>query len=391
MPHYFTDPVFWGLAAVALVAIVVLFLSRRRVRQLANELTLKSAHIEKLEKELTETGQRLARAEENAEEAAREVRDITDGKISAVLKSAMQTLRLLAGEQQLMLDKLEREYGGHKILQSLLEVDRANAQFARRALGITILCGGFPGRRREPASVHDVIRGAQGQIGPFDRVQIRSQSNFAIVPAAVDGVALAVAELLANAASYSRPESMIEVNLQPVHQGLCIIIDDAGPGLSPEKKQKAAELLSGQYRPGLSELGNPPQFGFPVVAELARRFGFAVDVSTTSPFGGARAVVRLPEGLLTTEHTDRRSTPAMAATPRNAPAAQKSSDDRTANGLPKRGERKAPIALVHTTPSGAGKQSGQNVESAAARMAALQRGTRTGRQFPVTNQEGQES
>jgi hypothetical protein len=46
---------------------------------------------------------------------------------------------------------------------------------------------------------------------------------------------------------------------------------------------------------------------------------------------------------------------------------------------------------VHTTPSEAGKQPGQDVESAAARMAALQRGTRTGRQRPVTNQEGQES
>ncbi|MFP8884184.1 MULTISPECIES: ATP-binding protein [Streptomyces] len=391
MAHYFTDPVFWVLAAVALVATAVLLLSRRRARKLVSDLTLRNNRIGELERDLAETRKRLAGAEENAEEAAREVREITDGKISAVLKSAMQTLRLLAGEQQLMLDRLEQEYGGHKILQSLLEVDRANAQFARRALGITILCGGFPGRRREPASVHDVIRSAQGQIGPFDRVQIRSQSNFAIVPAAVDGVALAVAELLANAASYSRPESTIEVNLQPVHQGLCIVIDDAGPGLSPERKQKAAELFSGEYRPGLSELGNPPQFGFPVVAELARRFGFAVDVSTTSPFGGARAIVRVPEGLLTTEYTERRSTPDMAATPRNTPAAQNSSGDRTANGLPKRGERKAPIALVHTTSPEAGRQPGQNVESAAARMAALQRGTRTGRQLPVTNQEGQDS
>lgn len=382
MAEYLQDPVTWSLAGVALGSVGAAVRGRRQARQQRKELTLKDARLNELERELTESRRR-------AEEAAREVREVTDGKISAVLKSAMQTLRLLAAEQQVKLDELQRQYGGHKILQPLLEVNHANAQFARRALGIAVLCGGFSGRRKEPASIYDVIRSAQGQISQFDRVQIRSQSGFAIVPSAVDGVALAIAELLANAARYSPPGTTIEVNLQQVPRGLCVIVDDAGVGMSEEARRDAAVLFSGERRPGLSELGNPPQFGFPVVAELARRFGFHVDVSSTSPYGGVRAVVRLPEELLTTEHTERRSTPSVAAMPHNAPDAQQS-PDRTANGLPKRGGRQAPIALVRT-PQTAGEPAGLDSRAAAARMAAFQRGTNTGRQSTVTSQEGQDS
>ncbi|MTE21754.1 ATP-binding protein [Streptomyces sp. TRM43335] len=381
MTQHLQDPVFWILVTVALAASAVIVLDRRKAARRSGELRELQAHCTELE--------------QRKDEAVREALEGADARTAAVLKSAMRTLQGLAGEQQVMLDALQREYGGHRILQSLLDVNHANAQFARRAQGIAVLCGGFSGRRKEPASVYDVVRSAQGQIRHFERVKIRSQSSFAVVPGAVSGVALAVAELLANAASYSPPGTTIEVNLQPVPRGLCIVIDDAGVGMSDEEKRRAYELFSGTYRPDLSDLGNPPQFGFPVVAELANRFGFSVDVSSTSPYGGVRAVVRLPEELLTTENTERRSSPAVTATPQAADGGSRPSG-RTANGLPKRAARQAPIAVVRTTEgrgagtdvSGATEQDGQ---TAAARMAAFQRGTQTGRRPAAANHEGTES
>lgn len=302
----------------------------------------------------------------------------------------MQALRVLLAEQQVELDQLQREYGGHPVLQQLLTVNHANAQVARRAQGIAVLCGGFSGRRREPATLYDVARSAQGQIAPFERIQIRNQSAMAVMPQAIDGVALAMAELLANAASYSPAETPIEVNLQPVQRGVCIIIDDAGVGMSEETRQKAERLFSSVFRPGLSELGNPPQFGFPVVAELARRFGFAVDVSATSPYGGTRAVLRLPQELLTTA-TEKRSGK-VVANPSSTPSPEPSSDpaDRTANGLPKRASRQAPIALVRD-PSAAPEaaEPAKPVRKIAATMSELQRGTRLGRQPSKDDQEDQ--
>lgn len=381
MTQHLQDPVFWILVTVALAASAVIVLERRKAARRSGELT--------------ELRTRCTELEQRKEEAVREALEGADVKTAAVLKSAMRTLQGLAGEQQVILEDLQREYGGHRILQSLLDVNHANAQFARRAQGIAVLCGGFSGRRKEPASVYDVVRSAQGQIRHFERVKIRSQSSFAVVPGAVSGVALAVAELLANAASYSPPGTTIEVNLQPVPRGLCVIIDDAGVGMSEEEKRRATELFSGAYRPDLSDLGNPPQFGFPVVAELASRFGFSVDVSSTSPYGGVRAVVRLPEELLTTENTERRSSPAVTATSRAENGGSKASG-RTVNGLPKRAARQTPIAVVRTSESreDPGDSPGareQDSQTAAARMAAFQRGTQTGRQPAAANHEGTES
>ncbi|NEE60498.1 ATP-binding protein, partial [Streptomyces sp. SID8455] len=45
----------------------------------------------------------------------------------------------------------------------------------------------------------------------------------------------------------------------------------------------------------------PPQFGFAVSGMLAARYGFRVSVDSVSPYGGVRAVVLIPDELLTTE------------------------------------------------------------------------------------------
>jgi hypothetical protein len=355
------------------------------VRRNRKSAAARRRELTELQEILSSQGAEHSKIVRDAEEAAEE-------RTKTVLKSATRTLQGLAVEQQMVIESLQRTYGGHPVLADLLDVNHANAQFTRRAQGIAVICGGFLGRRNEPASVYDVVRSAQGQIRNFERVHIRSQSAFGVVAQAVSGVSLAVAEILANAASYSRPDTAIEVNIQPVHNGLCVIIDDFGVGMSEEQKQKASALLSGEFTPSMSELGNPPQFGFPVVAELSRRYGFSVDVSSTSPYGGVRAVVRIPDELLTTENVERTSGPAAnpipsAAAPEPGPA--ETAAQRTQSGLPKRGGRQAPISIVRA-PSVPDAASTGEVDSraAAARMGAFQQGTQSGRQPVPAQHEG---
>ena len=395
MTDFWKDPLFWCLIAAALIAVVLTRRGRKKISAQASELSdlrNRIAHGEVLHT------QAISFAEESADE-----------RTKTVLKAATRTLQSLAGEQQVVIDNLQRKYGGHPVLQELMEVNHANAQFARRAQAIAVICGGFLGRRKEPASVYDVIRGAQGQIRNFERVNIRSQSAFYVESKAVSGVALAIAELLANAANYSRPDTAIEVNIQPVHNGLCVIVDDFGVGMSDEQKQKATALLTGEFIPAMSDLGNPPQFGFPVIAELSRRYGFTVDVSSTSPYGGVRAVVRLPEELLTTETVERRSSPPVsspvsASQPSQAPQPPQQSEPapaapagptgRTRSGLPKRATRQAPISIVRAAEeqdeSAPAPASEGHSRAAAARMGAFQLGTQTGRQRTATQPEGSE-
>ncbi len=252
------------------------------MRRQIEELRLHYAELE------NDYGKSVRAAQERAEEETK-----------TVLKSAMRTLQGLAAEQQLVLSRLQSKYGDSAMLQDLLEIDHTNAQFGRRAQSIAVLCDGWLGGRRDTASVYDVVRSAQGRIRHFRRVEILSQVDFGITSRAVEPVALTLAELLDNATSYSSPDTVVEINIRTVPKGVCVVVDDAGVGMSEEERVRAGKLLSSERVSGVAGLGNPPQFGFAVIGLLCERFGFEVSVDSTSPYGGVRAVVLLPHDLLT--------------------------------------------------------------------------------------------
>ncbi|MEE1753551.1 ATP-binding protein [Streptomyces sp. SP18CS02] len=334
-----------------------------------------------------------------------EVRKDAEEETKAVLKAAVRTLQGLADEQQVVVEKAQKKYGDDpQMLADLMAIDHANSQFGRRAQGIAVLCGGWLGRRETVASVFDVARSAQGRIRQFDRVRINGQVNFSVVSKAVEPVAVVLAELLANATNYSAPGTPVEINIQAVPKGVCLIVDDAGLGMGQEEKDRAAALLAPQAAISLSSLGIPPQFGFAVSGMLAARYGFRVSVDSVSPYGGVRAVVLLPDELLTSDapppaavggheaHVSefaRRQTPAPPPTPlfppaaQPAPAPQPAGQVTTAGGLPKR-RRKSPVSAV---PSADLAPVPSNEETAS-RLGAFQRGTRSGRD--TTTMEGPE-
>ncbi|MGW3013234.1 ATP-binding protein [Streptomyces sp. NPDC001219] len=412
MTQYFQDPALWGLIAGTPLAATAIIRGRRKIAD--------------LQKEKAELKQHYANLEDHYTEAVGEAKDRAEEATKTTLKSAMRTLQGLASEQQLAISKLQDTYGEHKILQDLLDIDHMNSQFARRAQSIAVLCDGWLGRRRNNASLYDVVRSAKGRIRHFTRVEIRSQSNFAIVSRAVEPVALVLAELLDNATSYSAPETMIEINIRPVPKGVCIIVDDAGVGMNEEEKARAAQLLSSENSASVSSLGNPPQFGFTVMGVLAARYGFSVSVDTTSPYGGVRAVVLLPDDLLTSLHQPEEG-PAVAASaplppenpagqpaygvpaqpapgypaagspapgpaPLGQPAGARPVAETTAGGLPKR-RRRGAISIVPTESESSSESSetpDRDSARAASVMGAFQRGTQSGRRSTYASNEGPE-
>ncbi|MEI7034340.1 ATP-binding protein [Streptomyces pratensis] len=402
-------PVLWALIVVALVAVGAVLRAR------ATNVKLRRHNTELLEERDTLLRQRdelhvvhNGLLQRQATELA-EVRKDAEEETKAVLKAAVRTLQGLADEQQVVIEKAQRKYGDDPgILADLMAVDHANSQFGRRAQGIAVLCGGWLGRRERVASVFDVARSAQGRIRHFDRVRVNGQVNFSVVSRAVEPVAVVLAELLANATNYSAPGTPVEINIQAVPTGVCLIVDDAGLGMGQEEKDRAAALLSPQAAISVSSLGIPPQFGFAVSGMLAARYGFRVSVDSVSPYGGVRAVVLIPDELLTTEappaaapaeepeasgyqqpqvqQADHRQTPAPAPTPLFPPAPhpdtatqQLAQITTTAGGLPKR-RRKSPVSAV---PS-AEPQPVRSNEETASRLGAFQRGTRSGRDTTTT-------
>ncbi|KUO13056.1 ATP-binding protein [Streptomyces sp. DSM 15324] len=366
MTDYIQNPVLWALLVAVLVAVAVIVRQRRAARTLRQEFAEVRARHAELENGYAKS---VEAAQERAEEATK-----------TVLKSAMRTLQGLAAEQQLIVSRLQNKYGESVILQDLLEIDHTNSQFGRRAQSIAVLCDGWLGRQRDVASVYDVVRSAQGRVRHYRRVEILSQVDFGITSRAVEPVALALAELLDNATSYSSPDTVVEINIRTVPKGICIVVDDAGVGMNDEERARAEKLLSSERVSGVSALGNPPQFGFAVIGVLSERFGFEVSVDSSSPYGGVRAVLLLPHDLLTTAPEQKDPIPAApAVTAAPAPGGPEAplTMATTADGLPKR-RRKRPMAIVPGSASNGTGPARSGAETAAI-MGAFQRGTRSGR------------
>ncbi|MGW0736209.1 ATP-binding protein, partial [Streptomyces sp. NPDC002851] len=230
-----------------------------------------------------------------------------DRSAKAALKTSMRAIQALANEQQVAISDMQDRHDHPDVLRDLLEIDHANAQFGRRAQAIAVLSGSWPGRQRAASALTDVVRGAKSRIRDYRRVQIHGQADIALESRAVEPVVLAIAELLDNAARHSQPNTSVEVNVQAVHNGACVVIDDAGVGMDGQAAERAALLLSGRQAVNVTQLDDPPQFGFAAIGVLAARYGFSVSADTRSPYGGVRAVVFLPASLLT--HVDRDKAP----------------------------------------------------------------------------------
>ncbi|MGY1456258.1 ATP-binding protein [Streptomyces sp. SS8] len=233
------------------------------------------------------------------------VRALTDAEgrtaqmTQATLLSVARTLQALANKQQMAVTDMLRKHDSPEVLGDLQVVDHATAQILRRAQAITVVCGSYLGRQHDATPLSDVVRGAVSRILDFRRVRIfHDEGDRAVVGRAVEGLVLALAELLENATRYSHPDTQVLVQFERAHNGLSVIVDDKGVGLQPGERERAQSLLSGQGPVSVTRLGDPPKFGFAVIGMLSSRYGFEVSV-TKSPYSGVRAVAFLPSSLLT--------------------------------------------------------------------------------------------
>lgn len=322
-----------------------------------------------------------------------------DQSAKAALKASMRSIQALANEQQMSISEMQDRHDDPDVLRDLLEIDHTNAQFGRRAQAIAVLCGSWPGRQRATSPIVEVVRGATSRIRDYRRIRVHGQVDIAVESRAVEPVVLAVAELLDNAARHSQPNTTVEVDVQHVHNGACVVIDDAGVGMDAHAVERATELLGGRGEVDVTRLDDPPQFGFAVIGMLARRYGFSVSVDTRSPYGGVRAVAFLPSALLThpepatpeprTDPTPVAPEPRTGPTPVTGtapvPAPRRASvehtpADTTEGGLPKR-RRHTPkrTAAPEPEPVEAEEIPGRSPEENARIMGAFARGTRFGR------------
>ncbi|MEV2246425.1 ATP-binding protein [Streptomyces sp. NPDC049970] len=229
-------------------------------------------------------------------------------RVDAAARSAMRgtsaKIQSLLNQSQSLLQELQHEYDDPRILQ----LDFRNELALRRTQATAVLCDAWPGLARQNSSVVEVVLGAQSRVAGYERVKVANhlrQERLALVARAAEPLAIALAELLANATAYSHPDTEVPVTIQQTAgRGAMILVDDAGIGMDDDALKRARALLSGPSEVLLTELGDPPQTGFAVVGRLIARYGFSCHIES-SPYGGMRAMLRIPAHLLTVMDDDR--------------------------------------------------------------------------------------
>jgi hypothetical protein len=215
----------------------------------------------------------------------------------AAVRSFAETVVSLGANLSKVVTQGLREHRGHDVFETLTLIDHTVQQMIRQAQSYVVVCGGLPGRRWPAQSMTDVLRGAMGRIQDYRRIRPRELDR-QVIGQAVEPAVHAVATLLDNAARYSPPGSFVDVSFQEGHHGVTIIIDDAGVRMNSEQLDSARRILSGPEPVDLHRLGPHPKIGFPTVAALSRRYGFQASIDGSSPFGGTRAALFVPEVLL---------------------------------------------------------------------------------------------
>ncbi|MFJ7412829.1 ATP-binding protein [Streptomyces sp. NPDC098077] len=286
----------------------------------------------------------VAEAKQEQEQATR----------AAVIAFSMPVQRAAAALSN-ALDEARARHKDDRSYATLVQIDHIAEKLRRAAASPGILCGAKPSRRWPPTTLTDVLRGAQGRIEAYTRVQVQELDTRAVAGRAVEPVTHALADLMENATMFSSPTAPVDVSIQEAYHGVTITVADGGVRMNDEQLAAARKALSGG-RADVHALGPNPKLGLSVVGILAAEYGFQAFVDTGGMYGGTRAILYLPDTILTTPPPPAASAPLLADAPgaglphRPAsppePPAEPSRDAGPvglhSSGLPQRQRRSAP-------------------------------------------------
>ena len=216
--------------------------------------------------------------------------------VSMMFTNVAQRTRNLVGRQLAVVDDLERDEQNAPLLAKLYQLDHLATRLRRNAENLLVLAGSQEEARiKRPTSLATLLRAALTEIEDFQRVRFSSVAEIVVGSAAASDLMLIFAELLENAASFSPPESTVEVfaELAADGRGCQVTIVDHGIGLNPQRLAEENQRLVERER---LDIAPTNVLGLFVVGRLARRHGLRVGLRPT-PGGGTTADVAIPAML----------------------------------------------------------------------------------------------
>ncbi|AVT29929.1 histidine kinase [Plantactinospora sp. BC1] len=208
----------------------------------------------------------------------------------------------LVGRQIALIDRLEHQETDPGRLQHLYRLDHVSSRLRRNASSLVVLSGGAGGDGHvAPLPLGDVVRLALGEIEDFTRVDVQVRLDVAVAPGVIGDLVLTLAELMENATAFSPPHTRVTVLAEVVPGGVRLNLVDHGIGMTPERLAEENARLTRRER---LDLVPTEVLGLFVVGRLARRHGWRVTLSATTPGGGVTVGVEIADRLLVTRRPE---------------------------------------------------------------------------------------
>ncbi|MFJ2093439.1 ATP-binding protein [Streptomyces sp. NPDC087901] len=259
-----------------------------------------------------------AEAEQQIAQARQESVNVARAAVRAFASNTVQRAAKLSSA----ISAGVRRHVSDEAYATLVEMDHLAQQMLLTASGYGVLAGDKLSRRWPATTLTDVVRTAMGRVEGYQRIQHTDLESFAVQSRAVEAVVHTLAVLLDNALRYSPPNARVHVSLEHGANAAFLVVDDAGLRIEDERLTWAREVMSGKQRDDITQLGAYPQTGLRVASVLADQYGFRVELTAPNLYGGTRAIIVLPQALLTTPQPPRPSSVQSMPAARPAPAAE---------------------------------------------------------------------
>jgi signal transduction histidine kinase len=224
-----------------------------------------------------------------------------------ILASLGKRNQSLLHRQLRIIDTLEQQAESPSALGELFALDHLTTRMRRHAESLSIISGAAPARSWSgPVPVIDVIRSAVSEIEDYRRVTTATDATETVIATAVTDLIHLLAELIENATLFSPSTTRVEVRAERVANGFAIEVEDRGLGMEPGQLTAINEQLAD---PPDFDVADADRLGLFVTGRLAARHAIQVSLAP-SAYRGIKAIVLLPETIVSTPPDDGAGDPA---------------------------------------------------------------------------------
>ncbi|MBW8368229.1 MAG: sensor histidine kinase N-terminal domain-containing protein [Arenimonas sp.] len=205
------------------------------------------------------------------------------------LRTPVAAVKIHADNLRNAVNDAERLESQQRLDAGVRRMERAIAQL----LALSRVEPGAAPQAREPVDLAQIVAHHAGDARTLAEerdIEVRVQAQRAMVAgdsAALDGL---VRNLLDNAVRYTPAAGQVSVRLASDAGQVHLVVEDSGPGIAPEARERVFERFQRELGTGVEGSG----LGLSIVAQVLASHGGRIALDASPALGGLRASVTLP-------------------------------------------------------------------------------------------------